>query len=482
MTKSRKMLDGDKDRVILPFSMKMTSQELSQEPLALNLLQGSKGLKSRESRQLFRVAPFPLAAIAAPFALFFLTGMMCVSKPNPFINKCGNTVTEIENNEECDDGDGHNSDAHKCTESCQIAVCGDGLVLEGVEICDNGDANSEEGPCSLDCEPVIEGCGDGIVQADEECDDGSENQVQGESYGKFCAYNCTLQAHCGDGIAQAPWEQCDDANSDPEDACSNECAVTSCGDGIVQLTQGEECDDGNHDSTDSCLDDCTAAACGDGFVWKGIEQCDDANFVNTDLCLDTCIWSHCGDGYLYDGPGEWCDDGNTIDDDGCTNSCDIDRLIFVTEDWWGGAELGGIGTAGTRCWARADAAGHPRPMAFQAWLSDGEKSPLDYHHGDGRYVLSTGQVVAENWEDLVDGELAHAIDRSAKGLLVEGLVWTATAPDGSSYPDGNCGGWKDAEDELGLHGWSDLTDGGWTRYLEGVPCDSAGHLYCIEAF
>ena len=48
--------------------------------------------------------------------------------------------------------------------------------------------------------------------------------------------------------------------------------------------------------------------------------------------------------------------------------------------------------------------------------------PLDHHHSDGPYKLSTGQVVAANWEDLTDGQLEHAIDRSADGPLIEGPV------------------------------------------------------------
>jgi len=421
-----------------------------------------------------------LTPIGLVLALPMLMGALCrFTKPNPYLNQCGNTVTEEENGEECDDGLDGNSDEGDCTLECQIAFCGDGLLHEGVELCDDGDANNEAGPCTPECE--LAGCGDGELQGEEECDDGDANKPAGDDY-DGCSETCTLLPRCGDGIVQTPREACDDANDDDGDSCTNACTIASCGDGIVQEDEGEECDDGNTSDEDSCLNNCTAASCGDGIVWKGVETCDDANEVNTDKCLDTCVWASCGDGFHYE-PGEWCDDGNDIDDDGCTNTCDIDRLIFVTKDLWGGNEVGGTGTAGTRCWTRAMAAGHPRPMAFQAWLSDSEKSPLDIHHGDGRYLLSTGQVVAENWDDLTDGQLAHPIDRSADGTLVEGPVWTATAPDGSPYPDGNCGDWKVGGDDLAIYGYSDVSDEGWTHYVEGTgTCDDVAHLYCIEAY
>lgn len=424
------------------------------------------------------------AALASVLvALPLLMGALCqFSRPNPYLNLCQNGVLEPDNGEECDDGIEGNSDQGACTLDCKIAVCGDSLLYEGVEACDEGDANNELGPCSADCEFLT--CGDGILQDDEECDEGADNRPTGTEYGG-CA-DCTWLPRCGDGITQTPWEACDDANDDDSDMCTSECTIPTCGDGIVQESNGEECDDGNSKDEDSCLSTCIAATCGDGIVWKGEEKCDDANTSNTDACLNTCTLSYCGDGFLYEGGGEWCDDANEISTDGCTNTCDIDRMIFVTKDLWAGFQISTVGTADTRCWTRAMKAGHPRPMAFRAWLSNGVDSPLDHHHSDGPYKLSTGQVVAINWEDLTDGQLEHAIDRSADGTLIEGPVWTATAPDGSPYATGHCNNWtassKDS-DEPAIYGWSDLADSGWTNYTDGFAlCDFGGHLYCIEAY
>ncbi len=56
------------------------------------------------------------------------------------------------------------------------------------------------------------------------------------------------------------------------DACRNNCALPTCGDGI--LDPGEECDDGNDDDTDGCTNRCFFAKCGDGVVHAGVEACD----------------------------------------------------------------------------------------------------------------------------------------------------------------------------------------------------------------
>jgi cysteine-rich repeat protein len=102
-------------------------------------------------------------------------------------------------------------------------------------------------------------------------------------------------AVCGDGLTTPPNEECDDANADNEDGCSNECRLPVCGDNIKQTT--EECDDNSID-TDDCVQ-CKAARCGDGALW-------------TDK--------------LPDGQdAEQCEDGNDVADDGCTN-CRIDAV------------------------------------------------------------------------------------------------------------------------------------------------------------
>ncbi len=100
--------------------------------------------------------------------------------------------------------------AAQASSSSSGAVCGNGIV-EAPEQCDDGPKNGMEGcgcnaVCTLDlCSP----CGNGKVDVGEECDLGMANScVDGTTS------NCTCvckNEKCGDGIVQAG-ECCDDAN------------------------------------------------------------------------------------------------------------------------------------------------------------------------------------------------------------------------------------------------------------------------------
>ena len=56
----------------------------------------------------------------------------------------------LDEGEACDDGEG-NADNAACTSDCNINVCGDGLVYEGVEECDLGEENVDGGLCDTNC-------------------------------------------------------------------------------------------------------------------------------------------------------------------------------------------------------------------------------------------------------------------------------------------------------------------------------------------
>lgn len=65
-----------------------------------------------------------------------------------------------------------------------------------------------------------------------------------------------LLISCGDGVVDAN-EQCDDGNLENGDGCDANCTFPACGNGIVDA--GEECDDGNLIDGDGCQSDCTLA-------------------------------------------------------------------------------------------------------------------------------------------------------------------------------------------------------------------------------
>jgi cysteine-rich repeat protein len=100
-------------------------------------------------------------------------------------------------------------------------------------------------------------------------------------------------------------------------------------------------------STHSCQ---AGPVCGDG-IQEAAEECDDGNTVVTDECTNACLDAVCGDGVV--GPDEECDDANTADSDACTNAC---RLAVCGDSIVGPAEEcdDGNTTDGDGCSASCD--------------------------------------------------------------------------------------------------------------------------------
>ncbi|KNC49311.1 cysteine-rich repeat protein [Thecamonas trahens ATCC 50062] len=187
--------------------------------------------------------------------------------------------------EECDDGNFNNTDY--CTNSCDLARCGDGIVQAVIgEECDAGAANAEGGACLPTCKI----------------------------------------ARCGDGFVRTGIEACDDGNTNDADGCLSTCVLAVCGDGIFRSDPGspEECDDGNAINTDGCLANCRLPRCGDGFVHAGVEACDLGTGNSDSLpntCRLNCTLPTCGDGVIDSTNLEMCDPGGLISDSGCCVSC-----------------------------------------------------------------------------------------------------------------------------------------------------------------
>jgi fibro-slime domain-containing protein len=92
-------------------------------------------------------------------------------------------------------------------------------------------------------------CGDGIRTRFEFCDDGTAENT-GE-YGQ-CNDSCTaLGPHCGDGVVQPEFEDCDDGeNLGGMGGCNPDCSSGPfCGDGVRQPELGESCDAGEQNGT-----------------------------------------------------------------------------------------------------------------------------------------------------------------------------------------------------------------------------------------
>jgi fibro-slime domain-containing protein len=213
---------------------------------------------------------------------------------------CGNSVIDISQGENCDDGNTDSGDG--CNRICQT------------------EANWNCPTPGQKCENLAK-CGNSILTSDETCDDG--NTVGGDGCSANCktvepGWQCRVPGKpcspaCGDGVITAG-EICDDGNTANGDGCS----------AICKLEMGFKCTGSSGGKSI-----CSPTVCGDG-KREGAEGCDDGNTVPNDGCSPTCHFepncssatgtctSKCGDGLVV---SEDCDDGNTNNGDGCSSTC-----------------------------------------------------------------------------------------------------------------------------------------------------------------
>ncbi len=258
-------------------------------------------------------------------------------------------------------------------------------------------------------------CGNGIVSAFEECDDG--NTVSGDG----CSSICKREATCvDDDGGNDPKKQgtvrgagtetdfCQDLNTLMEFTCSTAgspfasrincpfgCRSGICNAGPVcgnsSLETGEQCDDGNKINNDGCSATCmkeSSNTCIDsdgGYVptvrgtatVKTLQATDfcsadgtlreykcagpDSITSTTYTCANTCengacvpATNICGN-RITEVP-EQCDDGNTVEGDGCSSTC---RTEFLCIDSDNGAVPGTKGTVTQESFAYSDSCASP---------------------------------------------------------------------------------------------------------------------------
>jgi cysteine-rich repeat protein len=197
----------------------------------------------------------------------------------------------------------------------QPGGCGNG-VTENTEECDDGNINKGDG-CSESCK--LEVCGNGIMDPGERCDDGNTTSGDG------CSADCLSDETCGNlridkdrKDARGRGEVCDDGNISDGDGCSADCRSTEiCGNHIIDFSVGEVCDDGPGGSV-ACSANCRSnLSCNNLAVDPG-EECDHGLFgdnnqkgnANSNDCRADCMINRCGDGFLDSQPGpnqEECD-------------------------------------------------------------------------------------------------------------------------------------------------------------------------------
>lgn len=329
---------------------------------------------------------------------------------------CGNSIFEPEKGEECDAGERFNG-LGTCSFDCKTLTCGDGIISPQI---------------GEDCEPTVIGTVNGIqtfeVAACGEVCTAPEVTAQGTVFGgcrRVFLQSCDAQqsssslpsspARCGNGVVDAREECdfggiCEGGNFDGSfwtdrtsantcisgggtpkaasgDGCDDSCKTEFCGDGIIQkrgadnqpsTSDDEECDNGSICSNDpnktcrldtdcgignsceyntrsdgTCSDSCKVVAtaqkpqqkpvdvkpsaptpiCGNGTI-EGSEECDEGatNGSPTSTCTASCTErvytpaakpeAFCGNA-IVDGD-EQCDSGDNnsdVDPNACRTSC-----------------------------------------------------------------------------------------------------------------------------------------------------------------
>ena len=140
-----------------------------------------------------------------------------------------------------------------------------------------------------------------------------------EGYAEYVASADTIDTpFCGDGLVAAT-EECDDGGVQTA-RCEADCTLPVCGDGVPNLSADEECDDGNDDNSDDCPETCQFAQCGDGFTFSGVEECDTGS--DSVDCDGDCTFVQCGDNYVNYSAGEQCDQQSLMIANACSESCE----------------------------------------------------------------------------------------------------------------------------------------------------------------
>jgi len=264
---------------------------------------------------------------------------------------CGNGV--VESLEECDDGMGNGTPNDACLNDCTFVCiagnpgrdhCDDGNPCNGMESCGadhkcasgtplGSGASCGMGMFCVNGNCVAPTCGDGVVEAPEECDDGNTLNGDGCDNCKFsCVANdptrncastnpCVSNGTCGTNHICTAGMPLANGTTCPSGVCENGvCTVQSCaGQAKCTACMGGLCDGAGA---------CKASTCGDGCVDMAAgEQCDPPNGTT---CAANCKFnSVCGNGVLD--PGEQCDDGNKFNLDGCDSSCKYEAVARMTQ-------------------------------------------------------------------------------------------------------------------------------------------------------
>ena len=155
--------------------------------------------------------------------------------------------------------------------------------------------------------------------------------------------------------------------------------------------------------------------------------------------------------------------------------------IFVTSTKFDG-NLGGLAGGDARCQELAD--GEGLGGSWLAWLGNGTDGPASrFVHSDSPYRLVSGERVANDWPDLVDGTIEVPLNHDETGAPLPAaddmIVYTAVFHTGGNPTPVNCEAWTTNAETLVPTGLATATDTGWTVFAPHT-CNELHHLYCFE--
>lgn len=160
------------------------------------------------------------------------------------------------------------------------------------------------------------------------------------------------------------------------------------------------------------------------------------------------------------------------------------KLVFVTHAKFG-ADLGGVAGADFKCWGQAMLSPLTAGREWKAWISESQYNCpyVTFIRSKTRYELVDGTKIADNFQDLIDGNLDNPILKNQYNELYYGWVWTGTNAGGLWISNGHCDGWTSAEASAGggYAGYNNYFDDfKWTAY-SNIGCETDElPIYCFE--
>ncbi len=459
-------------------------------------------------------------------------------------NTSNNTCVECLANSDCSDGVCDTS-SNVCVECVVGSDCDDGNECTDDQ-CNNNTCSYTNNTRSCFRGGDSFKCQEGRCRdCSDPQDDGKLCSING-NWGRCQLGRCN---RCNDGV-RGPTEECDDGQvtflGDPGDGCNNNCQVDenfTCTGNVGELsvcvpnTRTFDCSsllsDPNAELWEQFITQ-TWTLAGSPLSW----QWKPSGLVYSDTYTSIKCAYHCKDGYTYisasTNAGEvgchkfywkasnfgecepkpkpgvcnygekarevWCENeaGIKVSDSLCESyaenpkpttiaECSIPyNIVFTTSDIFNG-NLGGIVGADSKCQAAANAAGWGGCAPFKAWIGAEFQSPADrFVHSIYPYVNTRSEIVADDWNDLVDGWLNGALFCDELGSCLSGhKSWTAVRKTGSFvFGSNNCNKWTSGINiNYGLCGYTSFLTSSWTDPLSPVckkSCNNKLHLYCFQ--